>query len=78
MSKILPNVRVKFLVRFVSKPLFYWVMTGDPLELFRKLFGAVRAFCFGFVSCTSIPKTLGPQDTPVNLWDVPRRRSLFA
>ena len=23
--------------------LFYWVMTGNPLELFRKVFGAVRA-----------------------------------
>ena len=26
-----------------SKPLLYWVMTGTPLELFRKFFGAVRA-----------------------------------
>ena len=42
-TKILPNVRVNFLVRFASKPLFYWVMTGNPLELFRKFFGAVRA-----------------------------------
>ena len=42
MTKILPNVRVNFLVRFASKPLFYWVMTGNPLELFRKFFGAVR------------------------------------
>ena len=41
--KILPNVRLNFLVRFASKPLFYWVMTGNPLELFRKFFGAVRA-----------------------------------
>ena len=31
---------MNFLVRFASKPLFYWVMT---LELFRKFFGAVRA-----------------------------------
>ena len=47
-TKTLPNVRVNFLVRFASKPLFYWVMTGNPLELFRKFFGAVRAL-FGFV-----------------------------
>ena len=26
-TKILPNVRVNFLVRLGSKPLFYWVMT---------------------------------------------------
>ena len=31
------------LVRFASKPLFKWVMTGNPLELFRKFFGALRA-----------------------------------
>ena len=42
-TKILPNVRVNFLVRFASKPLFYWKLTGDPLELFRKFFGTVRA-----------------------------------
>ena len=24
------------------KPLFYWIMTDNPLELFRKFFGAVR------------------------------------
>ena len=47
-TKILPNVRVNFLARFASKPLFYWVVTGNPLGLFRKFFGAVRAF-FGFV-----------------------------
>ena len=42
-TKILPNIRVNFLVRFASKPLFYGVMTCNPLELFRKFFGAVRA-----------------------------------
>ena len=42
-TNVLPNVRVNFLGRIASKPLFYWVMTGNPLELFRKLFGAVRA-----------------------------------
>ena len=42
-TKIWPNVQVNFLVRFASKPLFYWVMTGNPLELFRKFFGAVRS-----------------------------------
>ena len=31
------------LVRSASKPLFYWVMTGNPLDLFRNFFGAVRA-----------------------------------
>ena len=42
-TKISPNFRVNFLVRFASKPLFYWVLTGNPLELFRKFFGTVRA-----------------------------------
>ena len=42
-TKILPNVRVNFLVRFAPKPLFCWVTTHNPLELFRKFFGAVRA-----------------------------------
>ena len=42
-TKIFPNVRVNFLVRFASSPLFYWVMTGNALELFGKFFGAVRA-----------------------------------
>ena len=42
-TKILPNVRVNFLARFASKPLCYWEMTGNPLEMFRKFFGAVRA-----------------------------------
>ena len=43
MTKIFPNVRVNFPVRFASEPLFRWVMTGNPLELFRQFFGAVRA-----------------------------------
>ena len=43
MTKILPNVRVNFLVRVASKPLFCKEMTGNPLELFRKFFGAVHA-----------------------------------
>ena len=42
-TKILPNVRANFLARFGSKPLFCSVMTGKPLELIRKFFGAVRA-----------------------------------
>ena len=42
-TKILLNVRVNFLVRFASNPLYYWVMTGNPLELFRQFFGAVLA-----------------------------------
>ena len=47
-TKILTNFRVNFLVRFASKPLFYWVMPTSPLKLFRKFFGTVRAlFCFG-------------------------------
>ena len=41
-TKISPNFRVNFLVRFASKPMFCWVMTGSPLKLFRKFFGAVR------------------------------------
>ena len=52
-TKILPNVRVNFLVQFASKPVFYWVMTGNPLELFRNFFGAVRAIfwlCGSFLS----------------------------
>ena len=28
----------------LSKPLFHWVMTSSPPELFRKFFGTVRAF----------------------------------
>ena len=42
-TKILPNIGVNFLVRSASKPLFYWIMTSNPLEMFRKHFGAVRA-----------------------------------
>ena len=52
-TKLSPNVRVNFLVRFASKPLFYWVMTGNPLELFRKFFGAVHVifrFCGSFLA----------------------------
>ena len=40
-------------MRFASKPLFYWEMTGNSLELFRKFFGAVRAivwFCGSFLA----------------------------
>ena len=39
-TKISPNFRVNFLVRFASKPPFLWV---SALELFRKFLGAVRA-----------------------------------
>ena len=42
-TKILRNVRVNFLVRFASKPLFYWLRPSNPLELFSKFFGAVCA-----------------------------------
>ena len=42
-TKISPNFRVNYQGRFASKPLFYLVMTGNPFELFRKFFGAVRA-----------------------------------
>ena len=38
-TKILPNVQVNFAVRFALKPLFYSVMTGNTLELFRKMLG---------------------------------------
>ena len=61
-TKNLPNVRVNFLVRFASKPLFYWVMTGNPRELFRNFFGADRAtswFCASFLAT----KFLGPLGT---------------
>ena len=61
MTKILQNVRMNFLVRFASKPLFYWVMTGKPLELFRKFFGAVRAI---FWRCGSF---LGPENGAVQI-----------
>ena len=40
---ILPNVRVNFLVQFASKSSFYWVMAHNLLELFRKVFGDIRA-----------------------------------
>ena len=35
------------------KTLVYWVMTGNPLELFRKFFGAVRAI---FWFCGLVPE----------------------
>ena len=56
-TKILPNVRVNFLVRFASNPLFYWVMAGNPFGLFRKFFGAVRAIseCFWLLSFGAKP-----------------------
>ena len=50
-TKSLPNIWVNFLVRFASKPLFYWVMTGNPsncsensLVLFVRFFGFVGPF----------------------------------
>ena len=50
-TKILPNVRVNFLVRFASKPLFYWIMTSNPsncsensLVLFARIFGFMGPF----------------------------------
>ena len=57
-TKILPIVRVNFLVRFASKLLFYWEMTGNPLELLRKFFGAVRAIfwlCGSFLAPDFMP-----------------------
>ena len=48
--KILPNGRVNFLVRFASRPLFYWVLTGNPLELFKKIIWCCSCDFFGFVS----------------------------
>ena len=57
-TKILPNVRVNFLVRFASKPLFYWILIGTPLGLFRKFFGAVRAnfwLCGSFLAPEFLP-----------------------
>ena len=52
-TKILPNVRVNFLVQFAPKPLFYWIMTSNALELFRKFFGIVRAIVW---LCLEAPK----------------------
>ena len=50
-DKDLPNVRVNFLVRFASTPLFYWEMTltpsncsEDSLVLFARIFGLVGPF----------------------------------
>ena len=37
-TKILTNIWVNFLGRCASKPLFYWVMTGNPFEFFITLF----------------------------------------
>ena len=51
MTKILPNVRVNFLVRFASKPLFYWVMSGNPSNSSENYFGDVRAI---FWLCESL------------------------
>ena len=60
-TKILPNVRVNFLVRFASKPLFYWITAGNPLEMFRQFFGAVRAnfWLSGSFLAPEIKVTLG-------------------
>ena len=57
-KNILPNVPVNFLVRFASKPLFHCVMTDNLLELFRKMFGAVRAI-FWFCEFVLVPEKLG-------------------
>ena len=42
-TKILPNFRLNFLVRFASKPLFYWVVPSNrsvnSLVLFVQFFG---------------------------------------
>ena len=75
-TKILPNVRVNFLARFASKPLFYWVMTGNPLELLRKFFGAVRAifwFCGPFLVPDFGPgkKYLAPPPLPTDIPPAP-------
>ena len=43
------------------KPLFYWRLTANPLELFRKCFGAVRAtfwLCESFSSACLTPLVL--------------------
>ena len=57
-TKISPNFRVNLLVRFASKPLFCQVMTGYPLELFRKVFGAVRAIFWHWASFW-VPQQIG-------------------
>ena len=57
-TKILPNFRVNFLARFASQPLFYWVMTGNPVELFRKFFGTVRAILWLWGSFLALERLL--------------------
>ena len=44
-TKILPNFRVNFLVRFASKPLFYWVVPSNCSQHVLVVF--VRFFGFG-------------------------------
>ena len=44
-QRFLPNFRVNFLVRFASKPLFYWVVPSNCSENSLVLF--VRFFGFG-------------------------------
>ena len=44
-TKMLPNFRVNFLVRFASKSLFYWVLPSNCSENYLVLF--VRFFGFG-------------------------------
>ena len=66
-----------------SKPFFYWVMTHNPLELFRKFFGAVRAI---FWLCGSfLPLEQGrdrfwdiqhPETTPAEQTTTVKRQSL--
>ena len=47
--------------------LFYWVMTGNPLELFRKFFGAVSAMFFGFVGPFWLLKKVQPKAKKLQL-----------
>ena len=49
-TKILPNVRVNFLVRIASKPLFYWVMTRQPPRIVQKVFWRCSCVVWHFES----------------------------
>ena len=70
-TKILPNFRENFLARFVSKPLFYWVVPSNCSE--NSLVQFVRLFGFEVL--------LAPEMRPVPVMNPglvpPRRRAEY-
>ena len=80
-TKILPNVRVNFLVRFASKPLFYWAMTQWPPRIVQKILWCCScdflALWLLFGLSEKPAKNIGPrvaQGMLGNLYKIQRRR----